>query len=710
MAKKRRSLNRKRVKRTKRVKRKKNKQSSRKRIKRSKRTLNKNKKRIKNTLFGGAVEVSSLSEDLGSGFFGVVRCCLPFEVGGKKIVRKEFVIKEVTQEVLDAVDLRKVEGWKEEWGKLERDVTHELFFLKENIGNPFANITYQQRPYHYLSAKKGPDRLMYYFYIDIQKVDGVNLYTALTKMEGASTLPRWGEDVPVIFKQIAIGIKLMHDQGIIHRDLKLENIIYDEESKKITILDFGLAYSPKGCNWGKKADVVMSHKEPVKTRKCPRCGLFNHDYAGKEYNTITYPLGAATLIDPKTMIAANPRLNYEPKELDIFALGRLLYLLYEKNEPFKDSPISNKDEFLSMVDASKFNNILKDFVNTPDKYQLLIRRMLNQEEGGKPTIDEILEVFKDVMPPKEWGEEEDHCKMFLQFCEPLTWNEREITSIQAEIRKKEKRNEIDYNIGIGNLLHVGIQKLFQGEGKSYDKLRYMKDQFELIVNLLSTFDSKTEEQEQKYQKLHSFIYGELSYINHSIEQEGILREKEGEITEVIDGLKFTESNSGNDIILQECISKLNGLLKEIEEVEDEFIIFPRVLDKKRELIWKIYTEKGNVKKKRKDAISKEVKEIKTDIKEGFREGLLVEIKTPPSWFSYLKGKHGVINSIRSRQMVVEVYVPSVDSGNVEKVFFDLSEKTLTLDNDEGKRVEMREKMGMEEVDKEKVVKLIEKFD
>ena len=46
--------------------------------------------------------------------------------------------------------------------------------------------------------------------------------------------------VRFIFKQITLGVKHMHDRGVVHRDLKPDNIMFSNE-KQVKIVDFGLA-------------------------------------------------------------------------------------------------------------------------------------------------------------------------------------------------------------------------------------------------------------------------------------------------------------------------------------------------------------------------------------------------------------------------------------------------------------------------------------
>ncbi len=61
-----------------------------------------------------------------------------------------------------------------------------------------------------------------------------------------------------IVKQIAQGMQVVHNEGIIHRDLKASNILYNKEHDWVKIIDFGIArntnqevsLTPQGCVLG----------------------------------------------------------------------------------------------------------------------------------------------------------------------------------------------------------------------------------------------------------------------------------------------------------------------------------------------------------------------------------------------------------------------------------------------------------------------------
>jgi eukaryotic-like serine/threonine-protein kinase len=83
--------------------------------------------------------------------------------------------------------------------------------------------------------------------IEIGEDDGLH-FLAIEWAEGEileryakqnAPLPK--EEVAGIVSQIAAGVQAAHDAGIVHRDLKPENVMYDSKTRKVKLLDFGIA-------------------------------------------------------------------------------------------------------------------------------------------------------------------------------------------------------------------------------------------------------------------------------------------------------------------------------------------------------------------------------------------------------------------------------------------------------------------------------------
>ncbi|TPX35550.1 hypothetical protein SmJEL517_g02066 [Synchytrium microbalum] len=147
------------------------------------------------------------------------------------------------------------------------------------------------------------------------------------------TLPE--EEIRSIFYQTVLGIRHLHRNGIVHRDIKDENLILDEELR-VQLIDFGSSAYIKD---GKKFDTF--------------CGTL--DYAAPEVLT---------------------GHKYTGPPQDCWALGILLYTL-----TYKENPFYNIDEIIS-------RELRVPFVMSEDSIDL-IRFILDRDVKARPTIDEI---------------------------------------------------------------------------------------------------------------------------------------------------------------------------------------------------------------------------------------------------------------------------------------------------------------------------------
>ena len=102
------------------------------------------------------------------------------------------------------------------------------------------------------------------------------------------------EQCKVIFRQLMLAVGYMHSRGKSHRDLKLDNILYDSETQQIKIIDFGFSL---GLGLDKKVDFW--------------CG------------TLFY-------MDPDLV----KKVPYSPFAADIWAVGVILYMIYVGKMPY----------------------------------------------------------------------------------------------------------------------------------------------------------------------------------------------------------------------------------------------------------------------------------------------------------------------------------------------------------------------------------------
>lgn len=147
-----------------------------------------------------------------------------------------------------------------------------------------------------------------------------------------------------IFCQVVDAVKYLHSNGIVHRDIKDENIIVDEETGLTKLIDFGSsAFLKQG-----PFDIFVG----------------TIDYAAPE------------------VLGGNP---YSGKPQDVWALGILLYTIM-----YKENPFYNVDE---IMDA----DLRIPFVPS-ENFLDLVKKMLFRDVNKRPNIEEVRnhDWFSDV--------------------------------------------------------------------------------------------------------------------------------------------------------------------------------------------------------------------------------------------------------------------------------------------------------------------------
>ncbi|CAK7903523.1 serine/threonine-protein kinase Psk1p [[Candida] anglica] len=139
----------------------------------------------------------------------------------------------------------------------------------------------------------------------------------------------------LIFRQVASAVQHLHHQGIVHRDIKDENVIVDEHGD-IKLIDFGSAgYAKSG-----PFDVFVG----------------TIDYASPE-------------------VLRGERYAGQPQ--DMWAMGILLYTVL-----FKENPFYNVDEIME--------GDLRIPYGASEGAEALIRRILVRAVDERPTIDDVV--------------------------------------------------------------------------------------------------------------------------------------------------------------------------------------------------------------------------------------------------------------------------------------------------------------------------------
>jgi tetratricopeptide (TPR) repeat protein/predicted Ser/Thr protein kinase len=153
-------------------------------------------------------------------------------------------------------------------------------------------------------------------FLTMQFVDGRDLSTILKKQGKLPT-----ERLVRVFRQAAEGLKAAHDQGVIHRDLKPQNIMLDG-SDRVYVTDFGMAKSAEQSGMTQTGAVIgtpfyMSPEQVKGDTVGPQSDIYSLGVILYQMATGSVPFGGATPFEvmvariqrpPKPVRELNPEL------------------------------------------------------------------------------------------------------------------------------------------------------------------------------------------------------------------------------------------------------------------------------------------------------------------------------------------------------------------------------------------------------------------
>jgi serine/threonine protein kinase len=171
------------------------------------------------------------------------------------------------------------------------------------------------------------------------------------------------KDICMLCIQIIQQLHVLHNLGIVHRDIKPDNFVWDKESNRIKLIDFGLCKS-----------YIIDNEHMKFKKSFSRSGTLR-------YMSVNCQNGYAL-----------------SRRDDLISLAYSLIYLYKKTVPWKKVSEKNKKKLYARVKNIKtqFNDKI-DELKLPEPLQFLTSYSLGLKFNQKPDYSFVIKVFYDFI-------------------------------------------------------------------------------------------------------------------------------------------------------------------------------------------------------------------------------------------------------------------------------------------------------------------------
>ena len=197
------------------------------------------------------------------------------------------------------------------------------------------------------------DKELQSHYIAMEYIKGKTLRAYLLEM-GPLSVPR----VIAIAKQVADALNYAHryDPPVIHRDIKPTNIMIEERSKRVVVMDFGIAKDMGESDMTKAGTVLGT------LRYCPP-------------EQMRLEAGYGSALDGSA---------------DVYALGMVIYETHTGAHPF--AGLSEESVMARVLDAQEYQIDFPD--DTPPPFRSLVKRAVAKDRSKR--YRSMAELLKDL--------------------------------------------------------------------------------------------------------------------------------------------------------------------------------------------------------------------------------------------------------------------------------------------------------------------------